>query len=246
MDTSRVIFLSEDSHSTASRAPRRAPRRHGGVSKALVGVSALCMSAALVGCGGPTKLVLSAPPPTAPLEARLEAYQQLQPVGAEIHSYYKKSRDGMSERFLSSRAAYIRLGGGEEVHYPEELLPLVPRNSPTARSILQSQEYRATSVSFRRWALASAGVGFLGGVVGLSSAMDLDPGTPRTVALVSVGTIAGALLLGGLGMYVVSGYNNSQAEEHRANAFRTYEPDLRKRLNLCPRGEELVDCSAAP
>jgi hypothetical protein len=91
----------------------------------------LILIAVIVGCVS-SRVTLVAPAANAPFETRRAAYEQLAPVG-------------MDERItmgVHGSSNSLRLGNGEEVWDPEDLLPVVDPNSRTARAIRQSIEYR--------------------------------------------------------------------------------------------------------
>jgi hypothetical protein len=59
------------------------------------------------------------------------------------------------------------------------------------------------------------------------------------------GDTVGALIITGIGLYLASGAHSAEAEHAKGRASSAYEHDLRRRLGLCPRDGELVDCGGA-
>ncbi len=193
---------------------------------------ALLVSGALAGCAAP-HVALSAPAPDAPLQERVSAYERLSPVHA--------THDPFSRSFRPISHESIRLSGGEEVHYAEDLLPVVPERSRTANSARKSAELRRSGA----W-IGNAGlvVGLAGAALTFGAILPFAGGDreapPVARTLGGVGVLA---MVGGIVTMLVGKGKVNKADDEQMWASATYDADLRARLNLCRKDDMLVDCS---
>lgn len=160
---------------------------------------------------------LAAPPAAnAPLSERAESYRRLRPLTLSV------SRNHVDD--------HATLSNDQHVYFPEDLLPVVAADSPTANWARLSQVYRWESNA----TLVASIAALIGGAV-LSAAM--TPKYPDGAHISQDGkiaTVAGlALILSACGaaLWVVIPLGG-QADDTAVMAFQTYDKSLRQRLEL--------------
>jgi hypothetical protein len=172
---------------------------------------------------------LAPPPVAAPAGDRLAVYQQLSPRGF-----------GSFQNQHANDLGFLVLGDGTRVYFPEDLEPVVPPDSPTARA---GRAHESAWSRAKHWMKIGA-VGFAAAivvpVVALATMHDDDTRTE-----VMVGGAAGGMIVGwvGFGGAIV---NLVDANGERASAFLTYDDSLRSELHLCIAGLEVYDCATGP
>ncbi len=194
---------------------------------------------ALAGCG--VHVTLSAPSRHAPIAERIEAYDRLRPVG------YRQTRvmQGFVEQSRSTD--FLMLHGGSRVEYPEDLLPIVPPNSPVAEWARRSRSSRGWVYGLR---VAGIGLELGGGALMLGAIASLDSGGSASASGTGssrfqipptfwIGT--GAMLVGAL-IYVFAGIPAGNAADSAESAYQLYDSGLRERLGLCASGDGIGDC----
>jgi hypothetical protein len=172
------------------------------------------------GCHPHVKLTL--PPASASFHERVEAYQQLRPERMKSTTYV-----GVGVVNTSSRAMdYLQLGSGQRVYYPEDLRPLVRKESPTAAHI-------DTSVGRR-----TLGLVLVGGVVALlatgaalsGSYVMADPEKrDKTMLWGGLGCVGA-----GIGLGITAQWAGSSSTDAAEAAYRTYDSELRLQLGVSP------------
>jgi hypothetical protein len=179
---------------------------------------------ALTACLKPHAALL-APPPGASAEERVKAYESHRPRG-ESKSSVVQEGDAVAER-----TDYLILGDGTRIYHPEDLTPLVAAESRTAQSAARSKDAteQLTLIAYIGAAVTIAGVAVM--AVGGTDSDLFYPGLGAS--LLGVGGVVGA------GIYYWPTIN-----DERTSAFSTYEDDLRKQLDICVNGLEVVACPA--
>ena len=188
------------------------------------------------GCGYP-HVVLSVPPESAPANERGRAYEQLKPLSMhETHTTYYQ---GGAMVGASRTTDYLQLADGRRVYHAGDILSVVPPDSPSARAALESQSRASTASTLTTisWILIT-----VGGVIMIAPLLDSDTNFDTTPFL-----IGGGVMLAGLPLIFVASSQRAHANDEKATAFETYEPALRKKLNLCAtKDRQIVDCAAPP
>lgn len=171
----------------------------------------------------PARQEIRLPPPSAPFQARKEAYQDLKAVVIHRTVYATRSSFRVVNR--------LRLNNGMIIYNPLDLVDIVGSNTRTA-------EYAAKYAALRRkqrtmfW--SSFGVALAG--TALTIAAIAPPGDARPYGSVvesplfwtGVGITAVASLTMGLATPIFG----LPAAQYQRRAFRTYNRDLRRRLRL--------------
>jgi hypothetical protein len=174
---------------------------------------------AVNGCAGHVQL--KAPPANASGQERVAAYDDLRPIDYKTVT----SAKGRYTDVVS-----LELNDGTKVRLPEDLLPLVPPDSPAAQSMRDARSYR-----HKNQLLALGGYGgLIGGLI---------------LAAVGGGMGSKPVAYGGLGIAIggviclpfVNGQAN-KANASTAQAYEQYDDGLRRKLDLCEEGERVVPC----
>jgi hypothetical protein len=166
------------------------------------------------------------------LSERLAAYERLAVEGQHDLLHVRGST------VVGRTTDFLTLGDGSRVYYAEDLLAVVPADSPTARAAERSQKARKTA---NTWTV----IGSVGMAVASAVALGLmlsdldDPSTGLTTgAWIGLG---GVIVGTGVGVFVPMHYNKV-AHDEKVSAFATYDRSLRQQLALCVDGTRLVDC----
>lgn len=193
-------------------------------SRPIVFFRVVAMAAFVVSTAcAPAHVQLVEPPPKgAPLDVRLEFYDEHRP---SVVSTYP--------------APSLLLENGQRIHHPSDLVASVDEGAPTAVAAGRALDAEATS---ERWVIAgwtTAGVGAalaLGGVITAivlrrpdAQPGELDPGPVDALGVALGGAavlLAGGLITLGAMPTVLTTYRESQT------AFLTYDRSLRRRLAL--------------
>jgi len=152
---------------------------------------------------------LRAPPASAPLQTRAEAYDQLKGL-----SYHETTITtfGTVGSGTSHSTDYLQLANGTRVYYPEDLLPIVADDSPTAKAAHASESKRETAHLLTWGSVASVAAGVVLMVLPFTQASGGHiNGTPILFGL-------GIALIGGLGFGIASHVVAESAEDEAATA----------------------------
>lgn len=187
-------------------------------------------------CGYP-HVMLNAPAESAPIEERGRAYEQLKPLSMhETHTTYYQ---GGAMVGASRTTDYLQLADGRRVYHAEDILNVVPADSPSARAARESDSRASTASTYTTisWILIT-----VGGVIMIAPLLDSDTNFDTTPFL-----IGGGVMLAGLPFIFMASSQRAQANDEKATAFETYEPALRKKMNLCAtKDRQIIDCAAPP
>ena len=179
-----------------------------------------------MGCGA-EHVALSAPPASAPPAQRIAAYEKLRPLpAAEAQTGIR----GAAPTSVLRTSDTLVLAGGPRVSQAEDLLPVLPKDSDTARVAERSGSRRSTA----SW-LTAGGFALLaaGAIVAVSPFVVADQGSTINLEPIYIGT---GLVVLSLPVFLFSGAERRAAEDDRASVFESYEPALRQRLDLCENG----------
>ena len=190
----------------------------------------LRVPALLVGCAACISHANLSPPSVGgSADDRLAAYQRLAPRGF-----------GSFQNHHANDIGFLVLGDGTRVYFPEDLAPVVPEGSPTARA---AEGHRGAWSRAKHWLKVGA-VGMVGAVVVPTVALaTMRDGDMRTEVM--VGGAATGLVIGVWG-FGAAAVNLVESNGERASAFLTYDDALRAQLRLCIAGLEVYDCAAGP
>lgn len=183
-------------------------------------------------CGEP-HVQLESPGRGAPLVERQKSYERLRPAGTSQRVIVTTSDASGS----SSTHTSIILSNGETVHHAEDVLPVVPADSPTAEAARRHAYHRRwDSVG---WTLSTMGVLVALGSIVIPVVNELDEPNPSP-DIWWPGVIGGVV-----GVVVGSGiayYHGRRARDSKIAAFATYDESLRAHLDICVEGTRLFDC----
>jgi hypothetical protein len=180
---------------------------------------------------------LTAPAPGAPATERLGAYERLSS---------RARQDTITVATLwrlpvRQTTDFIALGDGSRVYHAEDLLAVVPPDSPTARAAERSRRARKVSHGWMGAVIAGSAVGLGLSAAGFASDEFYAGDGPPAYTWVGVG-----LLVAGSLSWIPQMYYARVANDEKVSAFVTYNDSLRKRLSLCVDGLRVIDCAAAP
>jgi hypothetical protein len=188
------------------------------------GACAVVFAVALNGCQ--SHVTLSAPPPTAPQSVRLAAFEKLRSLSyhtTEMTVY----ESGVVPIANVRKTDYMQLVNGTRVYFPEDVLPLVAADSPTAVAAQASVSKRNTAVYLGLAAAASLVAGLAMVVSSMGPTNELGE-TNRTPLFLGLGICLG----GGLGFGFASQAVSGSAADEAATAFETYNGNLAQHLRL--------------
>jgi len=191
----------------------------------------LALASILAACGEP-HVVLQSARPDAPFPERQKSYDHLRPA-ATAQTVIVNQSDGSVTTGRSS----VILANGQTVHHPEDMIPVVAADSPTAEAGRRHAHHdRWDSVG---WTLSTAGLLVALGSIAIPVIDELDKANPSP-DIWWTGVIAGAAaVVVGSG---ISYYHGARARDAKVAAFATYDASLREHLHLCVSGTRLVDC----
>lgn len=161
---------------------------------------------------------------TTSLRQRESAYSRLHPTGTNHRLTLSNGT------VIADQTSSLVLANGATIHHAADLLAIVHEDSATARTAKKSADAR-----FSKWFWGTAGTlaSTIGFALMLQSFGDDDI---YAASLVAMGGGGGALL--------ASYYYERKEQSEKKAAFATYDASLRESLNLCLRGDRLVDCAS--
>jgi hypothetical protein len=190
------------------------------------------LASLLAGCAA--HVDLSAPPAMAPMEARVDAYNQLR--GLSYHETTTTTYGSLGASSTSHSADYMQLANGTRVYFPEDVLPVVAEDSAPARSAVASESKRGTAHLLTLGAVLSVAAGVALALIPIATSKEGDVnGTPVLVGL-------GLGILGGAGFGIAAHFVSESAQDEAATTYETYDIGLRSRLGLCGGDGSPVDC----
>lgn len=197
---------------------------------------ACAIGAALLvaGCAHwPRQPLPAAPTADAPYQERAAYFKQFAPEAADF-----------------TQNGYLLLHDGSRLYWPEDLLPAVAPDSPTARAVAEHVQARDTSNTITTWLLLPSYTGTLIGCVALAVGFSFSSGD-MLGRLVSPLTLAPAGFLGlALVGVLVGNMLNADparlANESLLAIVTTYPQSLEDRLQVHVNADgNIVDTSAA-
>jgi uncharacterized membrane protein YedE/YeeE len=200
-------------------------------------LAAIVTSAALA-AGCVPHASLTAPAARAPATERLGAYERLSS---------RARQDTVTVATLwrlpvSRTTDFIALGDGSRVYHAEDLLAVVPPDSPTARAAERSRHARKVSHGWLGAVIAGTLVGTAFVYAGFASDDwdSAEDGLP-TLTWVGLGLAAAGSL-----SWIPQMYYARVSNDEKVSAFATYNDSLRKQLSLCVDGLRVIDCAKTP
>ena len=195
----------------------------------------VAISFASSACGGHPHVGLNAPPAAASLQERGSAYEQLKPLSMhETHTTYYKGGAVMG---ASRTTDYLQLSDGRRVYHADDLLAVVPPDSPSATAAREaaSKASAASTFSAIYWIAFT-----LGGVVMISPFLSGDTGNFDMTPVL----VGGGIMLAGLPFTSSPGASVARRTTRRRRPSKPTNRPSEKRLHLCARDNQLVDCDA--
>lgn len=185
----------------------------------------LVVVALLVACKPHVNLV--PPPPNATPDQRVQAFEQLHAT-SEKTTWTTSCRGGGGCSTTVEKTLY--LANGTRVYHEEDLLPVLPPNSESAREVRAAQRARSRQLA---WGLGGAGV-FVASFIVFAKT---DPESPGLV----LGVGFGAALVGAFMAYKY----HYEAADHVGRANETYNAGLAETLRVCTQGYAIVACESS-
>lgn len=188
------------------------------------------------GCYAHVKL--EAPLPTAPVKVRAEAYEKLRPVSYQTTTY---TQNGL---VTGTSIDYLRLHDGRIVHYPEDLLQVVARDSTCAKAVdgYLSASKTATTVKWIGYPVSIGGMFLaLSGVGSLMSSSSFE-GAGRVQFDLGLGLMLAGAATVMVGQWVWGRLAGQEAE----TAFQSYDEALLERLHIRTEVRTVDDPGADP
>ncbi len=188
-------------------------------------------------------LVACQPPhgPLAPLPPMATPGQRVQAY-ADLHAVSEKTtwqttcggRGGCSTRVQRT----LRLTNGTQVHYPEDLLPVLAPDSAAARAVHASLGAKRKSRNYALLALAGVAAFAFVAVSSLPAPED-EFSTTAKVGLLTTGAVT-------LVTAFASWHYYFQSAALFGDANELYNDGLAEQLNLCADGLRIVPCETMP
>jgi hypothetical protein len=184
----------------------------------------------LAACGDP-HVALRAPAPTSAPDERIAMFHRYEPVSGETVSV--SYNHGPYQLESSS----IVLSDGTRVANADDLLPVVPDDSDTARAARASA---AAGHRSRVWAVIDV-VTTAASIAVVSAYMsnNADTGGNSNAPIILIG----ALIASGVPL-LMARHERHEELQLRIQAFTTFTHDLGMRLDVCAHGLEVVPCDA--
>ncbi len=180
---------------------------------------------------------LSAPPATAAEAERVAAYEKLQPLS--MHRTDITYLQGGVAVGHEREVDYLQVADGRRVYYAEDILPVVPEGSPAAIAAKRSSSKRQLADGLYWGGIAALTAGAALFLTPLFLEEDEQTGEPAFDPPLA---LSGGLMLAGGGLIIASKLPSRSSHDEAQTAFETYEPALRKKLDLCVIERTLVSC----
>jgi hypothetical protein len=178
---------------------------------------------ALAACGG-AHVQLPAPSPNITPADRVAMFKSLERANQEVRIV------SVNKGPWQLSSSTIILANGTRVELPEDLLPLVPPDSDTARAARASETARRRSIALKGVAYGVAVVG-----MALLFANINDDGNAaehdHTDDYIFAGTAVAAVI-----PYLIGMHEHHEEVALRMQAFSTYTRDLGLQLDVCAHG----------
>jgi hypothetical protein len=197
--------------------------------------AAVALSLILVGCEPHQQL--NAPPATASEAERLAAYGKLQPLS--MHSTDITYLRGGVAVGHEREVDYLQIADGRRVYHAEDILPVVAEDSPAATAAKRSSSKRQLGDALYWGGVAALTAGAVLFLTPLFLEDDEQTGEPSFNPPLA---LSGGLMLGGGALIIIAKLPSRSGHDEAQTAFETYEPALRKKLNLCVIEGVLVAC----
>ena len=180
---------------------------------------------------------LQAPPPSAPLQARVKAYNALKATSYSL----VETRDQYGI-LLRRQPNLLNLADGKEVHYPEDLLPVVAPDSACALAV---KRYLPAVRTAHMLSAVGYTVAFGAGAWMLASLGNLGSSAGGANTGLTQFEVAGAVsLTGALVAAIARLVWGSRADAAAEAAYRSYDQGLRARLRIKLQAPKAVDAGS--
>jgi hypothetical protein len=170
----------------------------------------------------------------APEPARVEAYAKLRPLS------YHQTKTTMTSDWMGvmtqRKVDYLQLAGGERVYYPEDILAVVPSESPAGRAASDSRSSRKLGNGLQLGGAAAITAGVVLAVLSFAT-VDSSGELNTTPLYLGLG-----LSLGGVGLLSGAHFVNNSAADEAATAFETYDASLQQQLSVCVEEQQVHGC----
>lgn len=165
------------------------------------------------------RVQLHAPPADAPIETRIRSAEKLELQSQEFEQTSTGGNAGMKRIYLAD---------GAEINDPRDLIPVVPPDSETHKSIRKFTHHNKRTKGFTLGGFGGflAGLGLL--VPGLVMVDDVD----QKKAGLAMSITGGIIIVGGIVATAIGVANGVKANRARSQAFNAYDEDLLRRLDL--------------
>jgi hypothetical protein len=179
-----------------------------------------------IGCGKP-HVHIPTPPPQLTPDQRVAAFKKYRQAGEGVEIISNCGIGGCK----SSTTDLLLMGDGTEIRYAEDLLPLLPSDSPAASAARDVDTARRKSKRLARIGMLMFGGCFIGSMVAFSE--ENDP-------LMALG-LAGAL--GGFGLWIASSFiYDGEINRKTKLVYEGYDQGLATKLDVCVNGLTVVPC----
>jgi hypothetical protein len=218
------------------------------------------------GCAHEHVTLNPAPSADAPRADRLAAYSSLRPVGAgDAPATNDRSAVNLPQtpgRFSFTRSTnapsqgwrpapgdqhspFLDLANGTRVRYAEDLLPVIPDSSVTARHAFDEMRDERVVRSAEYLGVGSSLVAVTGFVVAYTVNRGPPSHGPDAVLVPALAAAGTGLLVGAVAAVVAAWYGRNSVEA-RLNAFQSYNDSLREGLGLRPEDVESAFTAYGP
>lgn len=166
---------------------------------------------------------LEVPPANAPIEDRVQAYSELRPISLKSTTYVQTGAITIGPQKPDKYV--LELANGRRIRRAKQLIPLVYKDSNTAK---EAQKAGAMHRKYQ-YSVGAGAIGVLGGVGLFLAGLDLgDRQENRSMMGAGIGLSLVSFLASGIAAI----YFRRRRVEHSYDAYRTYDRDLKRRLEL--------------
>jgi hypothetical protein len=187
---------------------------------------------ALTACGAHVQL--PAPSPGITPADRVAMFKALERANQEVEQV------SVNNGPWQLKSSTLILANGTRVEHADDLLPVVPPDSDTAKLARASATARHRSIELKAVAYGAAVVGMAVLVSSFNDDVDVAE-DHSTQDYIFIGTAIAAAV-----PYLIGLHEQHEEIALRMQAFSTYTRDLGVRLDVCAHGLEVVACETVP
>ena len=191
-------------------------------------MKAVASALVVLACAGcHSHVQLRVPPRTAPLRERVAAARKLLP----------KVMSSTYQGGVKTSVDFLQLNDGRRVYYPQDLLPVVAPDSPTASAAKTAASNRkwATRATYSGVPLFVTGLGYTMHTLVTNSQNNEEFSKPKLM-------LGGTLIVASVVAGVVYAIMSTRAADETTTAYTTYEDALLDNLRICIEKKEIYDC----